>query len=128
MTEQRQSRRKAPRLKRSERVFVRIMASDRHPELSGTMARCTTSDLSAGGLRLTLDHPVTEGTRLDLWLKLPEHPGTFLLTGEVRWVADGPLEDQRVAGVALTDDPETQPNDHSDWQQVLDILSRRPAS
>lgn len=124
MTAEQPSRRKAPRVPRRERVFVRILESDRHPGLKGTMARCTTADVSRGGLRLAVDYPVEVNSRLDLWAKLPEHPGTFLLTGEVRWVMIGDLEDEHVLGIELVPDGPRPDADLTAWQHLLSALSR----
>lgn len=125
MNQENLSRRKAPRIPRRERIFVRIVGSDRHPELNGTIARCITSDLSSGGLRLVLDYPVEVDSLLDLWVKVPEHPGTFLLTGRVRWFAAGELEEERILGVELVTDGEAELDDRSDWTGLLDALARQ---
>ena len=118
------ARRKAPRFQRAERVFVRILASDRNRDLAGTIARCTTADLSVGGLRLTVDYPVEPGDILDLWTKLPEHPGTFLLVGEVRWRAAGELEDEQVLGIELVADDPAGENDHGAWRRHVETLAQ----
>lgn len=123
MTEEHPSRRKGPRIPRRERVYVRILESDRHPDLKGTMARCTTADVSGGGLRLAVDYPVAAGTRLDLWAKLPEHPGTFLLTGEVRWAMAGDLEDEHILGIELVPDGDAPGADLAEWQHLLSAFT-----
>ncbi|MDZ7753118.1 MAG: PilZ domain-containing protein [Gammaproteobacteria bacterium] len=126
MSEERPSRRKVPRVPRRERLYVRILESDRHPGLKGTTARCTTANVSSGGLRLALDYPVEVGTRLDLWAKLPEHPGTFLLTGEVRWAMAGDLEDEHILGIELVPDGDAPDADLAEWQHLLSALARHP--
>lgn len=124
MTEEHPSRRKLPRVSRRERVFVRILATDRHSDLKGIMARCTTADVSSGGLRLAVDYPVAVNTRLDLWAKLPEHPGTFLLTGEVRWAVAGGLEDEHILGIELVPGSDAPDADLTEWRHLLNALSR----
>jgi hypothetical protein len=115
-----QERRSAPRVAREERLFVRIVSS--HPDvfLGGKTIHCSTQDLSAGGLRLHLEADVPVGTVLQLWIKVADYPGTFLLNGVIRWIRE---HSPRVvfAGVELLDE---QKDDARGWERmVADVMN-----
>lgn len=46
---------------------------------------CQTLDISAEGLRLFVNQPLAVGRPIELWLRLENEPGTFLLRGQIRW-------------------------------------------
>lgn len=97
-------RRKVPRVSRREKLFIRIASSADHPELVGTTVRGTTDDLSSEGLRIRLGHPVERGCTLELWVKLSDQPGSFLLTGQVMWQSpEADAEGLHVTGLRLLD-------------------------
>lgn len=113
-------RRRIPRLSRHEKLFIRIASSQEHPELVGNTLRSSIDDLSPEGLRVRLQHPLEQGCTLELWVKLSDHPGSYLLTGEIMWQAGAP-DDQGsyVTGLRLLDG---FGEDHGLWQEQTGAL------
>ncbi len=74
------------------------------------------SDISAGGLSLRVDRLLPVGCVLDLWVRVRGRAGTFMLTGEVKWITRQ-AAGRYSAGVQLLDRPT------DDVQPWLDIIS-----
>lgn len=111
--------RRHPRAKRTERLFVQVVDCTQAADLVGRILRASTADVSAGGLRLHLDHPVPVGCALELWVKVDGSDGTFLLAGEVRWTLPAPEEGGYAAGVALGSG---LPDDSARWRSFVAAL------
>jgi hypothetical protein len=79
------NRRRHPRLMRQERLFIVLVAPGQAEELAGQTVYCATEDLSESGLKIRMQQPLPRGSHVDLWLKMGDHPGTFLLAAQVRW-------------------------------------------
>lgn len=123
MTLLRQEQRATARLAREERLFVRIVSSHPSKVLEGKTIRCSTQDLSAGGVRLCLDEAVPVGTLLQLWIKVADYPGTFLMNGLIRWVREKSPR-AFLVGVELRDEPN---DDTIGWQRmVADVMKSVP--
>ena len=94
-------RRQGRRLARVERMIARKSLSpgeDAHVEETTS---CVTEDVSPEGMRIRVRQPVPEAGSLDLWVKVQDHPGTFLLTGEVKWVSADEASGEYLAGVQI---------------------------
>lgn len=112
----REERRRSHRLARDEDLYVKIVASSLDSSLPGRIATCTTHNVSPDGLRIRLDRSVPAGCLLDLWISLRSHPGTLLLTGEVKWSeADGDSKDYFL-GIELREQPG---DDLSAWRRLV---------
>ncbi len=112
-------KRSAPRLGREESLFVRIVSSGPDVLLEGKTVHCSTEDLSAGGMRLRLDEAVPVGTVLQLWIKVSDYPGTFLVNGVIRWVREY-SPNVFLAGIELRDE---RNDDTGNWERmVADVM------
>ncbi|MGC1952487.1 MAG: PilZ domain-containing protein [Gammaproteobacteria bacterium] len=117
-----QEQRSAPRLACEERLFVRIVSSHPNVLLEGKTIHCSTQDLSEGGLRLSLEERVPVGSTLQLWIKVADYPGTFLVNGIIRWVREQ-SPNVFLSGVELRDDPR---DEIRGWERmVADIMRWR---
>lgn len=117
-----QEQRSVPRLACEERLFVRIVSSHPNVSLEGKTIHCSTRDLSERGLRLCLEEGVPVGTELQLWIKVADYPGTFLVNGIIRWVRE---QSPKVflAGVQLRDE---QSDEVRGWERmVADVMRWR---
>lgn len=117
-----QEQRSAPRLVREERLFVRIISSHPTVSLDGKTIHCLTQDLSVGGLRLRLKEGLPVGTTLQLWIKVADYPGTFLVNGVIRWVRERDAN-EFFTGVELRDEPN---GDGTGWERMIaDVIKCR---
>jgi hypothetical protein len=94
---ERRAHRRAPI---EEPMIVRVFSARRDGLLEGSTFSGTTRDACTRGLRLRSDRPMESGWVLGMWVKVRGVPGSFLLSGEVRWcrpLADGKHE----SGVAI---------------------------
>lgn len=89
-------RRRFPRLSNDSSLFLQ-------PLIGALRAiPCLARDISARGLQVQTTQPLPDGERIEIWIKLDDQPGTFLLRGRVRWSRQ---EDQQyVLGIALDED------------------------
>ena len=94
---------------------MRIVSSHPNVSLDGKTIHCSTQDLSAGGLQLRLEEGVPVGTVLQLWIKVGDYPGTFLLNGTIKWVREQ-SSNAFLAGVELGDE---QSVDARGWERMV---------
>ncbi len=123
MVPPKEERRKEPRLQRKEKLFAKILSSPTHPSLKSNVQACFTDDVSRGGLKIQLDQAVPIGCLLDLWVSMSSRPGTFLLTGEVKWLKQEGDEGAFCAGIAIQERPG---DDFSAWAATLSEECSQP--
>jgi hypothetical protein len=80
-----QDMRKHPRFRVENTAFVELASPEFGSRETGTIARCKTSDVSRGGLRLNLDQALPVGAILQVAVQLPVDSGALYLVGDVRW-------------------------------------------
>lgn len=100
---------------REERLFVKVLESEGLPEKEGMTLSCSTLDVSASGLRLSVSERVPQGTLLELWIEVKGVIGKFLLTGLVRWCC--PHGEEFICGVELIEQGDV--SDLADWQELF---------
>ncbi len=96
-------RRRQPRLERDDTLFVRIASASGEEVDEGQTVRCSTENVSQDGLRIRLPAALPEGTFLELWIRVANRPGTFLLKGVSKW-AKAQDDGSTLVGIQLTDD------------------------
>ncbi len=97
-------RRRQPRLERDDALFVRVGSVNGEVTQEGQAVRCSTENVSRDGLRIRLPDVVPEGSLLELWIRVADRPGTFLLQGLTKWVTlqeDG----SALVGIELAEEP-----------------------
>ncbi|MFT6432787.1 MAG: hypothetical protein ACJAVI_000825 [Candidatus Azotimanducaceae bacterium] len=67
-----------------ERLFVQVVECD-DQKLIGMTVSCDSVDVSVGGLRISSETHIPEGSQVDLWIDVNSGPGKFFLTSDVRW-------------------------------------------
>lgn len=112
-------RRRAPRVARHEHLFARVAACADHPDMVGSVLRAASEDLSRGGLRVRVDRALDVGTVFDLWVKIKDAEGTFLLHGTVRWCRESDAEGEYAAGIQLWAGDEPRLDDLDPWESAL---------
>lgn len=95
------------------RLFAQITSSS-EPDLIGTTFSCRAIDVSAGGLCLSSESFVPEGSKLDIWVENDSRPGKYFLTSDVRWVDTSGDTGGCTVGVELHESPTT---DIDQWRQ-----------
>ena len=108
------------RQRRDERVVVQIVSSTHGTLPPGTVVRCSTKDVSPQGIRIQLNHPLSEGCLLELCVEFLNHPGIIFLAGEVKWCKALDESTRNLIGVELKERPT---DNFKLWQGVLDKWS-----
>ncbi len=103
-------------------VQVLSLTQDLNPDDKTVTGAAT--DVSAGGLSLRVDRPLPVGRTLDLWVRIRHREGTFMLTGEVKWVMRNSEGDYGV-GVQLLDRPT---DDVRPWLDIIKAALRQQES
>ena len=96
-------RRQQPRLDERQSLFVRVTSAGGEIIDEGQSVRCSTENVSTDGFRLWLPEPVSEGTILELWVRIEGDPETFRLKGVTKW-AKNHKGGRALVGVQLIDD------------------------
>lgn len=114
--------RKHLRLPVESRVFIELEAPVSGSDEAGNIAICTTLDVSAQGLQVSLEHELIEQAYLQIGIEPPHAEGAtaepFFLAAQVRWCRPGPDEAQPwLAGLALL------PAGQSDIDQWIELIS-----
>ena len=100
---------------REERLFVQVKSCESEPELENTTISCSTMDVSASGMRLSVVENLALDAKLELWIEIKGCPGKFLLHGLVKWCR--PHSGEFICGIELVDDGEV--SDMGDWQDLF---------
>ncbi len=108
------------RQRRDERVVVQIVSSTHGTLPPGTVVRCSTKDVSPQGIRIQLNHPLSEGCLLELCVEFLNHPGIIFLAGEVKWCKALNESKRNLVGVELK---ERQCDNFNLWPGVLEKWS-----
>jgi len=86
-----------------KRVFARLPVSltVKYLDLgSNTEGEAQTQDISAKGIGLSTDRPLSPNSSLEMWLRVPDKGEPFYTRGEVVWASDGAASGYR-AGINL---------------------------
>ncbi len=97
-------RRRQPRLELDDALFVQVGSANGEVVQEGQTVRCSTENVSLDGLRIRLPEAVAEGTLLELWIRVADRPGTFLLEGMTKW-AMAQEDGSALVGIQLADEP-----------------------
>ncbi|MBI3186397.1 MAG: PilZ domain-containing protein [Gammaproteobacteria bacterium] len=111
-----EDRRAHPRVAVSEDVSLKIVFSSENPGLLGRTLDGSTLDLSAGGLRISLNHAIKIDSVLDVWVTLKSQKRKFFLTGNVRWCNESEKPGIYQIGLVLRERSDTV-TDLRSWQE-----------
>lgn len=112
--------RRHPRLFEKVETRVRIQSAPGLPDLEGREFDCSSGDISLGGVRLNLEHPVPAWSLVELEIALSDPPAKYRFTGTTVW-----MEQPKTGGKAcqigiklkISDNPMTE-----SWKKALDKL------
>lgn len=111
-------RRAHRRFETAESINLKIVFSSENPGLLGRNLDGSTLDVSAGGLRISLNHPIKIDSVLDVWVTLKEQKRKFFLTGNVRWCNESDKPGIYLIGLILRERTDTV-TDLRSWQEVF---------
>lgn len=113
-----EDRRAHQRIEVSEEVSLKIVFSSENPGLLGRTLDGSTLDLSASGLRISLNHPIKIDSVLDVWVTMKEQKRKFFLTGNVRWCNESDKPGIYQIGLVLRERTDTV-TDLRGWQEAF---------
>jgi len=111
-------RRADERYERSEHLSLKIVFSSENPGLLGKTIDGKTVDVSASGLRISLNYPIKIDSVLDVWVNLKDQNKKFFLTGNVRWVSETELGGVYMIGLVLRERSDTI-TDLQEWKKMF---------
>lgn len=112
-----EERRADKRIAHTEAVSLKILFTSENPSFLGKNLDGSTLDISASGLRLSLQSELPVDSTIDVAVTLKDSPRQYFLSGKVRWckkVEDGSYQ----AGIALQDLINTE-TDYKAWRAAL---------
>ena len=111
-------RRVDERYERSEQLSLKIVFSSENPGLLGKTIDGKTVDISASGLRISLNYPIKIDSVLDIWVTLKDQNKKFFLTGNVRWCSETEVGGIYMIGLVLRERSDTI-TDFTDWKKLF---------
>lgn len=108
-------RRVHTRFDTAEEISLKIVFSSENPGLLGRTLDGSTLDVSAGGLKISLNHLIKVDSVLDVWVTLKEQRRKFFLTGNVRWCNESEKPGIYQIGLILRERTDTV-TDLGSWQ------------
>ena len=111
-----EDRRADPRIELQADLTVKIVFSSTAPSLLGKNLDSKTVDISASGLRISLDRPIEIDSVLDVWVTMKKQNKKYFLTGNVRWCNETDQLGVYHAGVVLRERTDTI-TDLSSWRK-----------
>ncbi|MEM8564186.1 MAG: PilZ domain-containing protein [Pseudomonadota bacterium] len=91
ITDEYLNRRKHPRFEVEKAIYLEVVNKNSRSEAQNTIFLCNTLDISVGGLRIWVQDPVPEGSRVNIAVPEEEWKENLELAGKVMWSkpADG---------------------------------------
>jgi len=90
-----------------EEITAHINSNEFDESLLSKTILCETLDISEAGIQLKTADQLTVGLELELWIKIENRPGKFLLAGDITWVNILDKPTSYFVGVALKNKPHT---------------------
>jgi len=114
-----QERRADERITQSEAFSLKIIFTSENPSLLGKSLYGSTIDISASGLRLSINSELPIDSTIDVVVTLKGNPRQYFLSGKVRWCkkSDDAGSNFQV-GIALQDLLNTD-TDYAAWRAAL---------
>ena len=113
-----EERRAHPRFEASDDISLKIVFSSENPGLLGRTLDSSALDVSAGGLRISLNHAIKLDSVLDVWVTLKSQKRKFFLTGNVRWCNESDKPGVYQIGLILRERTDTV-SDLRSWQETM---------
>jgi len=113
-----EERRSDERFDNSEAISLKIVFSSENPGLLGKTISGETVDISASGMRISMEREIKIDSVLDVWVTLHEQNKKFFLTGNVRWCRPSDTGNDYQIGLVLRERTDTV-TDLASWQQAF---------
>lgn len=108
-------RRVDERITQAEAFSLKIIFTSENPSFLGKSLYGSTIDISASGLRLSLQNELPIDSTIDVIVTLKGSPKQYFLSGKVRWCEKADDKGNFHVGIALQDLINTD-TDYQDWQ------------
>ena len=113
-----EERRADKRFIKSEGISLKIVFSSENPGLLGKTMTGETLDVSASGMRISMEREIKVDSVLDVWVTLHDENKKYFLTGNVRWCRASESGDGYQVGLVLRERTDTV-TDLVSWQQFF---------
>jgi Tfp pilus assembly protein PilZ len=116
MNNSHQDKRQETRLHSQETVFIELTSAEPGEETPGDIVISNSVDLSANGLRVTIDRDLALGSILRACVQFRDSPQRFLLVTEVKWCRPHEQAGEFIAGLSLF---ESEGTDIQTWKEMI---------
>ena len=110
-----QERRADERITQTEAFSLKIIFTSENPSFLGKSLYGSTIDISASGLRLSLQSELPVDSTIDVVVTLKGSPKQYFLSGKVRWCKKSDDAGNYQVGIALQDLLNTD-TDYAEWR------------
>ena len=116
MNNRQQDKRQESRLNTEETVFIELTSAEPGVEIPPDIVISNSVDLSANGLRVSVDRDLVIGSILRACVQFRDSPQRFLLVTEVKWCRAHERAGEFIAGLALF---ESEGTDIQVWKEMI---------
>lgn len=106
-------------------IFVETWSSPTGDEGQANIVISKTVDVSANGLQIVMDKPLSPGSILQVCVEFVGEPPRYHLSGEVKWVASVGRDRNYLVGFQLLDSEYT---DIEAWKQCIADMIEDPVN
>ena len=116
MNNRQQDKRQESRLNTEETVFIELTSAEPGVEIPPDIVISNSVDLSANGLRVSVDRDLVIGSILRACVQFRDSPQRFLLVTEVKWCCPHERAGEFIVGLALF---ESEGTDIQVWKEMI---------
>lgn len=116
MSQKPQNQRQESRLTTEETVFIELTSAEPGVELPPDIVISNSVDLSANGLRVSVDRDLMLGSILRACVQFRDSPQRYLLVTEVKWCRPHERAGEFIAGLSLF---ESEGTDIQSWKEMI---------
>jgi Tfp pilus assembly protein PilZ len=116
MNNRQQDKRQESRLTTEETVFIELTSAEPGVEIPPDIVISNSVDLSANGLRVSVDRDLVIGSILRACVQFRDSPQRFLLVTEVKWCRPHERAGEFIVGLALF---ESEGTDIQVWKEMI---------
>jgi hypothetical protein len=116
-------RRKHQRVEVVQAIFIEVVRRRSKSESENTIIRCETADVSVGGLKIYVQQPIAQGSRLNIAVPMDGGKENLELAGEAMWIKPADGVEGYWVGLDLRD---SNRDNMEKWFRVVHSLSSTP--
>lgn len=116
-------RREHKRFEVVQAIFIEVVRRRSRSESENTIIRCETADVSVGGLKIYVQQPIAQGSRLNIAVPLNNGKENLELVGEAMWIKPADGVEGYWVGLELRD---SNRDNMEKWFRVVHSLSSKP--